>query len=152
MLDMNEMLKVVQQIEKSYAEDRYTDIDGLVWLGTKDERWYVEGKEAEEDPQYWLTNPQMHRKMVNELSGDEQFRREEVARREAQYEYAVDLVSIQTGQSYGFADDEWTTKAEAEEELERYRKQFEDQAARGSKTYYTVKLVKRRKAGPVVDA
>lgn len=88
-MDMQEMLKVVKQIEKFYAEDRYTDIDGNVWLGRGDERWYMEGKEAEEDAQYWLTNQQMMKKMINELTGDEQFRRDEAERLEARYEYNV---------------------------------------------------------------
>ena len=149
-MDMQEMLKVGKQIEKFYAEDKYTDIDGNVWLGIGDERWYMEGKEAEEDAQYWLTNDQMMKKMCSELTGDEQFRRDEVARREAQYEYAIKRTSIETGTSHIWYD-KWLTKEQAEDDLSGYIEAEEIHEAEHGYRYATYSLVKRRKAGPVED-
>ena len=85
---MQEMIKIGKQIEKFYADDKYTDIDGNVWLGIEAEDKWV----AEADKGYWLTNRQMMKKMCNELSGDEQFSRDEAVRLEARYEYNISVL------------------------------------------------------------
>lgn len=149
MMDMQEALKVSKQIEKFYAEDRYTDIDGLVWLGTADERWYVEGKETEEDPQYWLTNDRMMKKMCNELMGYEQARRDDAVRMEARYEYAMQMKNL---------SGEWVETDDPFIRLTRDRVIWSDRASRERLIAWCkeemgpdFRLVRRRKAGPVEE-
>jgi hypothetical protein len=137
-MNVQDMLKVAKQIEKFYAEDRYTDIDGNVWLGRGDERWYMEGKETEEDAAYWLTNRQMLKKMSNELSGDEQFRRDEAVRIEALYEYNIRVVSPYATEPM-ILYNVWITK-----------KQMTDFWA-GQTRPANFTLVRRLKAGPVEE-
>lgn len=85
MLDMQELMKMGKKIEKFYAEDKYTDIDGIVWLGVEaHERWFREDGEGDA-----LTNQQMMKKMVNEVGGYEQERRDAAVRLEARYEYNI---------------------------------------------------------------
>jgi hypothetical protein len=144
-LHMEEIFEVAKQIEKSYAEDRYVDIDGNVWLGRGDERWYMEGTETEEDPGYWLTNGQMQKKMSNELMGYEQERRDEAARKEARYEYAMQ--TTRHGETFQIFEREWVTREDAKERVDRYT----DSWKRMGRTEYSAKLVRRLKAGPVEE-
>lgn len=137
-MDMKQMLEIGKQIEKFYAEDRYTDIDGNVWLGRGDERWYMEGKEAEEDAKYWLTNDQMMKKMCNELTGDEQYRRDNAVRMEALYEYNVRVLPPYSTDPI-ILYSTWISK-----------KQMEDFWS-GQTRPANFKLVRRRKAGPVEE-
>lgn len=136
-----EAREIAKKIEKFYAEDRYTDIDGNVWLGRGDERWYMEGKEAEEDAQYWLTNQQMMKKMCNELSGDEQYRRDNAVRMEALYEYAIQRTSITRPGEAFIVGNYWGEREERQTALDGLP------SLDGNAIKYW--LVRRLKAGPV---
>jgi len=137
-----EAREIAKKIEKFYAEDKYTDIDGNVWLGSPvDERWYMEGCEMDEDPKYWLTNNQMMKKMTNELSGAEQFRRDEAERREARYEYAVQRSSITRPGVEFIVGNYWGEREERQTALDGFV------SLNGNAVKYW--LVRRLKAGPV---
>lgn len=149
MIDMNKMYEVGAQIRKAYDEDRYVDIDGNVWLGRGDERWYVEDKGHLEDPAYWLTNQQMMKKMCNELSGDEQFSRDEAVRLEALYEYAMQTKNL---------SGDWYETADPFIRLTRDQVIWADKESRVRLIEWCkeeagpdYRLVRRRKAGPIKE-
>ena len=135
MIDMEKMFGLAEQIKKAYAEDRYTDIDGMVWLGIDAEEKWV----REDDTGYLLTNAQMMKKMINELSGDEQFRRDEAVRREALYEYAIKRTVIGLDETT-YVGGAWCDRGEVNMSL---------LTLTSEKVEY--KLVRRRKAGPVEE-
>lgn len=141
MMDMQRMAKIANQIEQFYADETYTDIDGQVWVGTVDERWHVEGKEMDEDPKYWLTNGQMQKKMINEVAGFEQERRDAAVRLEARYEYAVQRTSLLDDGREFILGNYWGEREERETALKGMQMV--------SAGYIKYRLVKRRKPGPV---
>lgn len=146
MMDMQEMMKIGKQIEKFYEDDKYTDIDGNVWLGIEAEDKWV----AEADKGYWLTNDQMMKKMCNELSGDEQFSRDEAVRRETRYEYAMQTKNL---------SGDWYETADPFIRLTRDQVIWADKESRvrliewcKEESGPDYRLVRRLKAGPVEEA
>lgn len=69
-----------------------------------------------------------------------------------EYEYNIAYTVLETGQTV-VHNDVWTDDhAEAFEWVDGYERQWVDMVKRGYTKHYNARLVKRVKAGPMVDA
>lgn len=132
-MNMEKAQEVVLKIEAFYKEEKYTDQDGVVWLG-------IEGGTRDED--HWLREDtlvsisptEMTKKMINDLMDWDE------APVGDPYEYAVQRVSPTKSYIIG---DRWAGKQEQEDYLSDLTQLFPSDVK--------YKLVKRAKAGPVLD-
>lgn len=69
-----------------------------------------------------------------------------------EYEYTIGYTVIKTGQSDLWDKDWIDDREEAEEWVDTYEREWVGMVERGYTKSYEARLVKRRKAGPVVDA
>lgn len=141
---MEKAWEVSKQVAAFYKEEKYTDKDGLVWLGiegdTHEDCW------LREDALVSMSPADMTKKMINELNDWDETPVEDP------YEYNVETTDLITGHTHMLRtlwepDTEW---------LERKKQVLDDNDrallnAGGGALEYTRRLVKRRKAGRIED-
>lgn len=136
---MEKAWEVSKKVAAFYAEERYTDKYGHVWLGVEGET-HDKDQWVREDGLKAISSAAMMKKMINELMDWE------ATPVEDPYEYAVQTTD-HTGQAFDPGEYGWVSTLEGAEillqdRLDRWLKRNVD---------WTAKIVKRRKAGRVED-
>lgn len=137
---MKEMWEASLKIVKAFEEGRYTDKNGVLWVGIEannpeDDRW------VRQDTNVALSSREMQKKMGHELMGWD-----ETPPFVDPYEYAVEWTVKGSDVSVPITADRWVQRGSAERMIEFNERMFPEKMQG-----YTVRLVKRRKAGPVED-
>jgi hypothetical protein len=146
-MDMEKAGEAVQKITSAYAEDKYTDKYGFVWLGiegdTRDEDCWLR-----EDALESMSSADMMKKMIYEL-----MHWDETPVFEDPYEYNIETLDLVTGHTHLWRQ-LWEPNTEWLQRKLDERKAYDRKllnAPNGGPLEYENKLVKRRKPGRVED-
>jgi hypothetical protein len=66
-----------------------------------------------------------------------------------EYEYALTMTHVQSGNTLPIYPEDWMGRSEAEAELQRNLKDNVDREEKNRPVFFSFHLVRRRKAGPV---
>lgn len=141
---MEKAWEVSQQIVTFYAESKYTDKDGHVWLGVEGET-HDKDQWVREDGLGAISSADMMKKMINELMDWD------TTPVVDPYEYNIVRTSREDGFESGPWLGYWIDLETAKDQLARYISAEEDNEKEHGFRYADYRMIKRRKVGRIED-